>query len=55
MMCTLMWLNWSVTTINVTIQLLDIYKFILGIFLFKLGVFECEFVNKDSWKSAHLH
>ena len=24
----LMWLNWSVTTINVTFQLLDIYRYV---------------------------
>ena len=24
----LMWLNWSVATINATLQLLDIYKFV---------------------------
>ena len=27
MIGTLMWLNWSIATINVTLQLLDIYRF----------------------------
>ena len=29
MMCTLMWLNWSVVIINVTLQPLDIYRLYL--------------------------
>ena len=27
---TLMWLNWSITTINITLQFLDIYRFVWG-------------------------
>ena len=29
MICTLMWFNWSVVTINTTLQLLDIYRLYL--------------------------